>query len=146
MNMNNATPLPTDRRTFVRAILAGAAVTATALPATVASASAALPLPAMAPPVTVATMIESYRIVRARFHDACDVTDTVRAEQEGRMVLVEDEAEYDAASSEESSALLALCAYRPVTMEEIRERGRYLVELAGELSPDQLDALFASYA
>jgi hypothetical protein len=144
MNMNNATPLPTDRRALLRGIIAGAAGAATTLPATVASASAVLP--AMAPAATVAMLIEKHRVAYPRWLNACDLTDEIRAEEEGREVTVEDEAEHDAASFAEDDALLALCAYRPATMEEVRERGMYLAKFSKELSPEQFEALFASYA
>jgi hypothetical protein len=76
------------------------------------------------PVVTVA--IETYRAVRSRFHRACDATDQVCADREGRTIIRADWREYAAANVAERAAALALSRTRPTIKKGARELLRYV--------------------
>jgi hypothetical protein len=76
------------------------------------------------PVVTVA--IEIYRAARARFHRACDATDQVCADREGRTITRADWSEYAAANVAERAAALALARTLPTTKKGAGELSRYV--------------------
>ena len=95
----------TTTKTSRRAVLASlAAAPIAGLPALALSNGA---------PDPIFAAIERHKAARLAFHDACDLTDEVRAEQEGRVISVEDEATYERISAAELAALDTLAETPP---------------------------------
>lgn len=93
------------------------------------SAAAAASAPSDDP---IFAAIQAHRLERARFEDACDLTDEVRAEQEGRVVTADDEAKFDAASRAEEAALERIASTRARTAAGFVAALKYLVPYADE--------------
>lgn len=120
-----------NRRAMLGRLAAAGAATA-ALPVTTAAA---------APASSLAALIEAHKAAWRAREDYRGIEDRL----DPRYYLVDAEEERIALA--EWGALTSLCAYRPQNMEEVRQRGDYLVEFrdGDDLNEDQLTALFASF-
>jgi hypothetical protein len=119
----NARALPetTNRRAVLGAVLAaGAAGAAAVLPATASPAVAIDPIFAL---------IERHRLAWTRFSETCNLTDNVKAEQEGREVTAADELAYETANAAEEASLDELMNTPPVTIAGAVAIFKYLVRL-----------------
>jgi hypothetical protein len=119
----NARPLPetTNRRAVLGAVLvAGAATAAIALPAMASPAVATDPILAL---------IERHKLAWARFSDTCNLTDEVRAKEEGREVTEADELAYDTANAAEKAMMAELMDTPPVTAAGAVAILHYLIKL-----------------
>jgi hypothetical protein len=114
---------------------------------------AAAPAAAILAPLHVAaveeshltTLIERHKAACAAFDDASGFDDKVPENDPRFPVFGEQHA---ALFEAEAAALDELCAYRPKTIEEVRQRGDYLVVWTRTclLTPKQESALLASHA
>ena len=110
--------------------------------AAIAALSCGVPAKSMPP---LEALIEAHKTAKSAFDDICCFEDDV-AETDPRHAVLS--AEYEVRDSVEDDALTALCAYRPETIAEVRQRGEYLANHAkrGVFQPHQLDALLDSFA
>jgi hypothetical protein len=72
--------------------------------------------------------IERHKAAWAAFREACDLTDEVRADHEGREVTEADEAAYEVCNKAEQEALDALFALPPITLAGMRAAIQWIVE------------------
>ncbi len=75
--------------------------------------------------------IAHHEATESRYLAACKLTDDIDAEQEGRAITPADEAEYEAASVANASALLELLATPPATKAGARAGLDYFMSLDG---------------
>lgn len=120
----NAAPLPAFNR---RAALTGLAAAAGAIVAAPCIAKAAPAASAAVDPVFAA--IERHNAALVRLNFACVLTDSVAAEQQGRTIAADDEAENAAANHDEAEAFFAVISTAPQT----KAGARALIEYAGTL-------------
>ena len=73
--------------------------------------------------------IARHEATENRFCAACNLTDEVRAQREGRAITPADEAEFEAASVASASALLVLLATPPMTKAGARAGLDYFMSL-----------------
>jgi hypothetical protein len=118
----NAQAMPIDRRAALSGLVAlGAAFAAPH------AAKAALPALPAADPVFAA--IERHRAALARLNFTCGLTDDVAAEQEGRTITADDEAQHAAADDDEAEAFSGLLSTAPQTKGGARELIEYVATL-----------------
>jgi hypothetical protein len=78
--------------------------------------------------------IARHEATEVRYCAACNLTDEVVAEREGRAITPTDEAEFEAASAANDSALEALLATPPTTKAGARAGLDYFIGLDGDFS------------
>lgn len=83
--------------------------------------------------------IERHKQVLSDFEDACNLTDEVRARNDGREITANDEAAFNAFSEAESAALDDLLALAPIT----RAGARAALEYIGDMDADEYLVEFA---